>query len=99
MLGVPRYRLLLESLLKATDQDNPDFKKLSEAHEKVLEVASKINNQVRHIENQTKLMDLDWRLKGIPVLVGQMILPHRRFISEHKLILYDYFPCVFIYLD
>ncbi|CAM9593705.1 unnamed protein product, partial [Phaeothamnion confervicola] len=52
---IPRYKLLLEGMLKNTDKDHPDYKELEKAIEHVSDVASFINDSIKRRENQAKI--------------------------------------------
>jgi alpha-tubulin suppressor-like RCC1 family protein len=55
---VPRYRLLLQDLIKNTHPEHPLYKKIDDALEKVKEVALHLNEAVRDIEERQKLTDI-----------------------------------------
>lgn len=80
---VPRYRLLLEVLLKNTPPDHPDFPELTKALESVKEVAVGLNEKAKVIESFNELRDIEASfVGGIPSL----ITPSRKFVRRGPLI-------------
>jgi len=63
---IPRYRMLLEVLVKFTPQDHSDFKHLNEALEVVRDVANYINT---HIAKEVLLL---------LILLLLLLSPHHR---------------------
>ncbi|CBJ29090.1 pleckstrin homology (PH) domain-containing protein [Ectocarpus siliculosus] len=55
---IPRYKLLLEGMLKNTEADHPDRPLLQNAIEQISDVASFINDSIKRRENQAKIWDL-----------------------------------------
>ena len=55
---VPRYRMLLEEVLKHTDQNNIEYNELMEALKKIKHVATKINEFIRDAEKSMELVAL-----------------------------------------
>eukprot|EP00903_Cladosiphon_okamuranus_P017118 g15771.t1 len=55
---IPRYKLLLEGMLKNTEKDHPDRPLLQNAIEQISDVASFINDSIKRRENQAKIWDL-----------------------------------------
>lgn len=80
---IPRYRLLVGTLLEKTPSDAIDYAKLNDAHEKLDEVANHINECVRQHENFTKMLSVQNRFVGENK--PQIITPGRVFIKEGKL--------------
>ena len=62
---IPRYTLLLQELKRHTPQDHPDVAHLEKAIPLMAEVADYINNNMKQVENQAKLISLS--LKGAQV--------------------------------
>lgn len=58
---VPRYKLLLEDLIKHTPEEHPDFYLLREALNIVQKTASDINENIRRAENELKLFAISKR--------------------------------------
>lgn len=57
---VGRYKLLLEGMLKNTEQDHPDRPLLQSAIEQISDVASFINDSIKRRENQAKIWGEQW---------------------------------------
>jgi len=74
---IPRYRMLLEVLVKFTPQDHSDFKHLNEALEVVRDVANYINTHIAKEDNTRHLI----RIQNL-VPKQQILSPMRRFIME-----------------
>ncbi|KAI9345986.1 hypothetical protein DFJ73DRAFT_761361 [Zopfochytrium polystomum] len=55
---IPRYKMLLEELMKYTDADHPDFEKLSKAVNIVSQVASQMNEKVRLHEMFLEMLNI-----------------------------------------
>lgn len=55
---IPRYRLLLEALLKYTSDNHPDRDIIAQALQQVSEVAIENNEAIRKRENYDKLMEV-----------------------------------------
>jgi len=63
---VPRYRLLLESLLKATPSDSPEHNDVSSALESIKKLCQQINEHKREIERMTRLGQIQSQISGLP---------------------------------
>jgi len=61
---IPRYRLLLNDLLKHTEEDHNDFQALSQAFKQVSAVADFIEEKASEAERISKLLDVQSRLVG-----------------------------------
>lgn len=80
---VPRYKLLLEVLIKNTPPDQPGFENLTKAFDAVSAVAKHINEQLRRRENQDKIAEIQSRfVGGAPNLMS----PSRVLIRQGMLI-------------
>lgn len=55
---IPRYRLLIQELIKYTDFEHPDYQNLHDAFEAVGDSASAHNEAIRRRETKDKLMDI-----------------------------------------
>lgn len=53
---IPRYRLLLEQLMKYTEENHPDYTVVKQALEKICELAHYNNEAIRVRENKSKMM-------------------------------------------
>ncbi|KNE56373.1 hypothetical protein AMAG_02186 [Allomyces macrogynus ATCC 38327] len=80
---IPRYRLLLQSLLKHTPEDHADYADLTRALAEIEAIAKKINERKRLQEDTAKLIALQARIKGRP---GPLVTPHRRLLLEGSLL-------------
>jgi len=79
---IPRYVMLLESLLKATPVDHPDRTDLSEAFKKMSLVATYVNEKKRDVDALDRVLDIQEKLVGKYDKLGE---PHRRYITEGNL--------------
>lgn len=62
---VPRYRLLVEDLVKNTPESHPDHKQLVECLDKISEVAADINEAIRKHENRLKVLAIQQRINTL----------------------------------
>jgi len=76
---VPRYRLLLETLLKFTDQYNKDYEYLQTAIVRVKQVAEGTNRQQKIVSQMQTLAEIG-RLYSLPI-----VKPGRELIKEGRL--------------
>ncbi|XP_031554199.1 uncharacterized protein LOC116291202 [Actinia tenebrosa] len=60
---IPRYEMLLKELLKRTKEDHPDYDNLTEALSKAKQGAADLNEHIRKIENETKVIEI---MKSFP---------------------------------
>ena len=63
---VPRYRLLLDELIKFTPEEHVDLADLRKAIELIKNIASFINEKKRESENISEIASIQPRLKGVP---------------------------------
>jgi len=61
---IPRYKMLLEQVVKFTPETHHDYKALMNALERVSEVALLVNESVRKKQNLEQLAELEKRLMG-----------------------------------
>ena len=78
---IPRYRLLLQDLIKHSGPEHPDYKGLKLALEKICEVADHLNNTMKIIEATGEIIKIQSQFNGDINLVE----PHRRFLKEGAL--------------
>ncbi|KAN0060283.1 hypothetical protein ACQY0O_007612 [Thecaphora frezii] len=81
---IPRYRLLLEDLVRSTDPSrlrSPEA--LSRALEHVSRIASNVNESKRQSEQDRKLLSWQFRIRGN--LESPLVQPHRRLIRDGPL--------------
>ncbi|KAL0222473.1 hypothetical protein RCL1_002327 [Eukaryota sp. TZLM3-RCL] len=80
---VPRYRLLLEAVLKKTPTNHSDYDGVFTALERVKSVASVVNEKLKEWEVRSKIVDIERQIVGTNH--GEclrLIQPHRRLIRE-----------------
>lgn len=83
---IPRYKLLLQVILKNCPEDHPDYEILKQALDAVAVVAKNINEAIRDRENRDKVFEIQEMFTSAkrgkrPILVE----PGRRFIMEGPL--------------
>eukprot|EP01122_Echinamoeba_exundans_P003500 TRINITY_DN13590_c0_g1_i1.p1 TRINITY_DN13590_c0_g1~~TRINITY_DN13590_c0_g1_i1.p1 ORF type:complete len:922 (-),score=326.80 TRINITY_DN13590_c0_g1_i1:104-2500(-) len=78
---VPRYRLLLENLLKQTPEEHPDYAGLKDALTAVSDKAAEINQKMALQAQQKKMMELSMRFENPPIAEG-LVQPYRHLVSE-----------------
>jgi hypothetical protein len=82
---IPRYRLLLEQLLKYTPEDHVDYHTVSDALEKICQLAMYNNEQIRARENLNKMMEIMMSIE--PTSRIDLFAPSdRKFIKEGNLL-------------
>jgi hypothetical protein len=79
---IPRYRLLLEDLLRYTLRDHPDYEQLQASLQLIAQVASFINEVVRQDEHAIELIRLQARLSGCPE--NLLATPGRRILKQGR---------------
>lgn len=62
---IPRYRMLLEDLLKSTEDSHPDHDPLMEAVNKIREVAEHINERIRETETSNQYLALPQGVRNL----------------------------------
>jgi hypothetical protein len=77
---IPRYKLLLEELIRNTEEDHPDYANLGVALASVAEVALSVNNEIKKQEIRMKLIDKHNLFTKVKE--GQIISPSRRFVYQ-----------------
>ncbi|KAJ1029978.1 hypothetical protein NDA16_000891 [Ustilago loliicola] len=81
---IPRYRLLLEDLVKSTDTTRlADGDALATALEHVAQIASKVNESKRQSEQDRRLLAWQYRIRG--PIEGPLVQPHRRLLRDGSL--------------
>jgi hypothetical protein len=81
---IPRYRMLLEGLIKYTSRVNPnhpDLNDLTQALKQISDVAENLNTKIHERQNLYKLKILSDHISGIK----DLIQPNRWFIREFRL--------------
>ncbi|KAI0240754.1 hypothetical protein L0F63_007307, partial [Massospora cicadina] len=80
---IPRYRLLLQDLLRCTPPSHPDHEGLVRAYADVARRADEINERKRVKEANDKVLEIQNRIRGQNLV--PLVEPHRRFIKEGPL--------------
>ena len=71
---VPRYKMLLESLLKVTPSDHVDYPKLSEAFEMISVITNDLDDSKLKAENFEKISNIFDQISGdLPNIVCSSI--------------------------
>ncbi|KAI3635913.1 hypothetical protein MIR68_006051 [Amoeboaphelidium protococcarum] len=76
---VPRYKLLLEDLLKNTTSSHPDYKDLHKALAEIRQRAIEINEKKREADNNEKILAIQNRIKGS--LSSPLVQPFRKLLN------------------
>ncbi|KAF9124881.1 hypothetical protein BGW39_007840 [Mortierella sp. 14UC] len=74
---IPRYRMLLESLLRHTPEDHPDHRKLQTAFESMEQTANFVNETIRQHEMFGEMVGLRSKITGMnePLIIpGRVML-------------------------
>ena len=81
---VPRLALLVESLIKFTDDTHPDFESLKSALEEAQGAARLINDKMKEVEVRTKVVAIHKSFDPMvdDFLDGPLVQPHRVFVFE-----------------
>lgn len=80
---IPRYKLLLEELLKHTWEEHPDYVNLYYATEKIKNIALTINEKIREAENIKRIAEIQTKIIGLP---KPILKPGRKIRREGTLI-------------
>ncbi|KAL7719233.1 Rho/RAC guanine nucleotide exchange factor [Entamoeba marina] len=78
---LPRYKLLLEDLIRNTEEDHCDYERLKNALEKVKSINVTVNKSVDVHARQEKLVEISKKIKGY----DQLIQPTRYYIHDGEL--------------
>ncbi|MDP2436310.1 MAG: FYVE zinc finger domain-containing protein [archaeon] len=79
---IPRYRLLLHELLKATPEGHVDYKPLTAALSSVQEIAVVVNESIREAEYMNQMVEFKKKFSGN---VPELLAPKRFLIREGTL--------------
>lgn len=81
--------MLIEAVITCTDVRHADYPLLSQALTAIQSMAESLNEYLRHHDNQKRLVVIGAMMLGDSNIEdGGLVQPHRKFISEHNLILY-----------
>lgn len=85
---IPRYRLLLEDLLKHTPADHEDHHQLKVAVDRVKQVADDINESIKRAENRQKVLQIQNSFMASSIFASEVkiVEPSRVFIKEGSLL-------------
>eukprot|EP00457_Paulinella_chromatophora_P004757 gb/GEZN01004770.1/.p1 GENE.gb/GEZN01004770.1/~~gb/GEZN01004770.1/.p1 ORF type:complete len:500 (+),score=66.63 gb/GEZN01004770.1/:25-1500(+) len=78
---VPRYLLLLKELKAHTDPSSAPYSDLTQAVVKVQETTLKLNEEKRHMEQMSFLVEMQSRISDLPDDL-QLMLPSRRLLRQ-----------------
>jgi len=82
---IPRYRLLLDQLLKFTPEDHPDFSIVQQSLDKICDLAMYNNEAIRDRENKNKMMSIMMQMEPTS-RVDLLAKKNRKFIKEGLLL-------------
>ncbi|RHZ79866.1 hypothetical protein Glove_140g139 [Diversispora epigaea] len=78
---IPRYKLLLEAVLKHTNKSHPDYENLEKCVKQITIIADEVNEKIKDAENQNKVLEIQSKIEDCPDIVN----PTRRYIYEGDL--------------
>ena len=78
---IPRYKLLLEDMLKNTPTDHPDYMNISNALKLMSQIAKSINETIRNHEMMLKMVDIQKSLIG---LNQNLLVPGRKLLKTGR---------------
>eukprot|EP00824_Muranothrix_gubernata_P019025 TRINITY_DN38545_c0_g1_i1.p1 TRINITY_DN38545_c0_g1~~TRINITY_DN38545_c0_g1_i1.p1 ORF type:complete len:557 (-),score=134.50 TRINITY_DN38545_c0_g1_i1:67-1710(-) len=76
---IPRYRLLLEDLVKNTPPEHGDFVNIVDSLEAIKQIADFVNERKREAENLMKVVEVKTNLIGYD---KNLVEPHRHYVRE-----------------
>ncbi len=79
---LPRYKLLLEELIRNTDSGHPDFESLRRALRQIAEIAQNVNRYIEVSDKLKRMTFISPKLKGLD---EELVQPHRNLFLEGKL--------------
>jgi len=79
---MPRYKLLLQEIIKYTNPTHPDWEQLNNAFQKISEVNDAINDKIKLFESRMEVQAVENRFGG---KVNDLVIPSRRYIHQGKL--------------
>eukprot|EP01084_Bolivina_argentea_P122331 216774_1 len=79
---MPRYKMLLEEIIKHTDISHPDLKQLKNALQKISDVNDVINSRMKEFDSRIKVQNIENRFNG---KITTLVTPSRRYIREGML--------------
>lgn len=100
---VPRYRLLLEDLLKHTDDGHPDKENIAKALDKVMVIAEQINREITEQKNRVRILQIQKAfLENINIIeAGRILIKEGELIKicrkDHKKFIFWLFSDLLMY--
>ncbi|RUP46060.1 Dbl homology domain-containing protein, partial [Jimgerdemannia flammicorona] len=79
---IPRYKDLIETLVRNTVPLHPDYHSLVRCMDQINAIAGEVMERISDAENQTKVLEIQNSLVNMPV---PLVAPHRRFILRGDL--------------
>ena len=76
---IPRYKLLIEDLLKKTEESHSDYLNLKKAYQVIEHVATFVNETIRQHEMFITMLEIQKTLSGFD---EALLVPGRRFIKR-----------------
>ncbi|GAM24874.1 hypothetical protein SAMD00019534_080490 [Acytostelium subglobosum LB1] len=83
---IPRYVMLLQDLVKFTNESHADYENLSVALKKMKDVAEYVNEKKREAENLIQVLKIQNNLVGMTENLAE---PHRRYVRKGPLTCLD----------
>ena len=74
---IPRYKLMLEQLLKGTSEDHPDHSPTANVLEQISAIATKVNNAIKRREAVEAVYELQAEFTG-----GELVRPGRYLVKR-----------------
>jgi len=78
---IPRYRLLLQDIIKHTDQEHKDYAGLQTSLSEILSVANHLNSTMKQIEASVQLLNIQSQFQNLPDNF-EIQAPWRTFIKD-----------------
>ncbi|KAF9159267.1 hypothetical protein DFQ26_006738 [Actinomortierella ambigua] len=99
---IPRYRMLLESLLRHTPSHHPDYHNLKLAYGALEQTATFVNDTIRQHEMFQEMLDIQRRLSGLnePLIIPGRVLLKKGLVNKisrrnvHLRIIYLFSDCL-----
>ena len=79
---MPRYKMLLEEIIKNTEHDHPDLDQLQTALSQIAAVNDSINTKMKDFDAMKRVQNIENRFNG---KVTNLVTPSRRYIREGTL--------------
>lgn len=79
---VPRYKLLVDEMLKCTPSDDADFANLTMALEKIVHATNYINSKTKQLDALLRVWELRRQLRRQWHIRGPLVRPDRWFVDE-----------------